>query len=649
MKPMKRAIHLDFHTMPGIYNFNESWDAKVFADMLKEAKVEYINAFAKCNLGFAYYPTKIGIPYTGMKGDMFGDLLRECHKNDIGVTAYFNVGLDHEQARLHRDWCVLNKDGQAIYGDRTANFFRNMCYNHSGYRNYIMGIMKEVLDNYDVDGLFLDCMGVWPCYGNECLEDMVKQGLDPMNDAHVRAHTEEVLMDFSRDVKKMVGNDKYLYLNGMPYNKVKDLDTHIEIECLPSGWSYDYFGAQAAYARNIQKKVLYMTGRFQKSWGDFGGLKSKASLEYDMWDALSNAIDVSIGDHMHPAENLDPGVYKIVGEIYSDIEKYEPWTEDASYIADIGVLTDSSGFLDNTYKGLARMLGELKYGFDIVNEDMDLSKYQVLILPDEMKVTPKLKEKLEEHLSSNKGILSTGEGGLNPDKTGFALKDWKFGYDGLDTSNSSYFRMLKEENYGIGNMRWAMYSHGILMNADKDAGTTGETEMIAEYIKPYFNRHWDGFHGYFYTPPEKATGHAALARSGNIYHICFKIFKAYYKSAMLSHKGLVRYCLERILPEPILRCKNIPSTARVTLTDKENTVQLHVKATFPEVRGDMDIIEEHQILPEGPVVSIKGKYKKAYIAPDKTSVEITQNGNYTDVILPQVNGYAMVVLEKCYY
>ena len=47
-------------------------------------------------------------------------------------------------------------------------------------------------------------------------------------------------------------------------------------------------------------------------------------------------------------------------------------------IADIGVLTDSSGFLDNTYKGLARMLGELKYGFDIVNEDMDLSKYQVL-------------------------------------------------------------------------------------------------------------------------------------------------------------------------------------------------------------------------------------------------------------------------------
>ena len=97
------------------------------------------------------------------------------------------------------------------------------------------------------------------------------------------------------DVKKMLGEDRYLKLNGMPYNKVKDLNTHIEIECLPGRWGYDYFGAQAAYARNIQKKVLYMTGRFQNSWGDFGGLKSKASLENDMWDALSNGVDVSIG------------------------------------------------------------------------------------------------------------------------------------------------------------------------------------------------------------------------------------------------------------------------------------------------------------------------------------------------------------------
>ncbi|NLC43038.1 MAG: hypothetical protein GX783_02015 [Clostridiales bacterium] len=640
MRPMKRAIHIDFHTMPGIYNFNENWDPKEFARILKDAKVKYINAFAKCNLGFAYYPTEIGVPYPGMKGDMFGDLLRECHKNDIGVTAYFNVGLDHEQARLHRDWCVLNKEGQVIYGDRTANFFRNMCFNSEGYRTYILGMMQEVVDQYDVDGLFLDCMGLYPCYGNECQEDMIKQGLDPLNDDHVRSHTQQVMMDFSNDVKKLVGNDKYLYLNGMGYRNVQHLDTHIEVECLPSGWSYDFFGPQAAYARNIQENAIYMTGRFQKNWGDFGGLKSKASLEYDIWDGLSNAIDVSIGDHMHPAENLDTSVYQIVKEIYTEVEKCEPWTDGAKYVADIGVLTDSPGYLNETYKGLSRMLGELKYGFDIVNESMDLAKYKVLILPDTMKVTEVLKDKLEKHLSQGKGVLSTGEGGLNPEMTGFALEQWKFKYEGLDQSNSSYFKMLTDDSEDIGKMTWAMYTHGILMRS------TDKSETIAEYIKPYFNRHWDGFHGYFYTPPEKATDQAAIARSGNVYHICFKVFDAYYNVAMISHKEIVKYCLERLLTEPTIKCKKIPSTARVTLTEKEKTVQLHVKATFPEVRGQMNIIEEHQVIPSGAEVSVKGNYKSAYLVPSKEPINIIKEGNYTVVNLPQVEGYAMIALEK---
>lgn len=639
MKPMKRAIHLDFHTMPGIYNFGENWDAKAFASMLKEARVEYVNAFAKCNLGFAYYPTQIGVPYPNMQGDMFGDLLRECHKRNIGVSAYINVGMDHEQARLHRDWCILNKDGQAIYGDRTANFFRDMCYK-GGYRDYILGITREVMENYDADGLFCDCMGLQVCYGNECLEEIKRNGLDPLEDRNVINHSKEVLIDISREIKRIVGNERYLYLNGIPYWAVKDLDTHIEIECLPSGWSYDFFGPQVAYARNIQKTVVYMTGRFQISWGDFGGFKGKASLENDIWDALSNGVDVSIGDHMHPAENLEPEIYKVVGEIYDDVEKLEPWTEGANYIADIGILTGSDGYLEDIYKGAARMLGELKYSFDIVNEWMDLSRYKVLILPDEMTVTPALKQKLEEHLREGKGILSSGEGGLDTGKNGFVLEQWKLRYEGTDTSNSSYFRMKKGIDGKAADMKWAMYCHGILMKAAEGA------EVIAGYIKPYFNRHWDGFHGYFYTPPEKETEYAAAVTAEHVCHICFKIFKAYYTSAMHSHKALVRYCLEKLLPEPLVKCKGVPSTARVTLTGKNHTLLLHVKTTYPEVRGCMDIIEEHPVMPAGAVVGIRGQFSRVYTAPDMKQLKFEAAGNYTNVVLPQVNGYIMVVLEK---
>ena len=37
MKPIKRAVHFDFHTMPGIDNFGENFDAEVFAQQLADA------------------------------------------------------------------------------------------------------------------------------------------------------------------------------------------------------------------------------------------------------------------------------------------------------------------------------------------------------------------------------------------------------------------------------------------------------------------------------------------------------------------------------------------------------------------------------------------------------------------------------------
>lgn len=83
---LKRALHFDFHTLPAIPDLGADFDAEKFASQLSEAKVEYINFFARCNLGHSYYPTKVGIRHPYLKDkDIYGDLLRACHKRDIGV------------------------------------------------------------------------------------------------------------------------------------------------------------------------------------------------------------------------------------------------------------------------------------------------------------------------------------------------------------------------------------------------------------------------------------------------------------------------------------------------------------------------------------------------------------------------------------
>jgi len=640
MRTIKRAVHIDFHTMPDIPDFGANFDAKQFARTLKEARVEYINAFAKCNIGFAYYPTEIGVMHPHLKFDMFGQIVEECGKEGIGVTAYFNAGLDHEMARKHREWTIVNEEGQVIYGDRTANFFRNMCF-HSGYRDYMLGMIREVAEKYpSVEGFFLDCMVIRPCYGNECCEGMRERGMNPLDEADALAYAKERILDFSREVKRIVGPDKFLYLNGLDPADTEELRTHNEIECLPSGWSYDFFPAQVAYLRNLGQQTFYMTGRFNVNWGDFGGLKSKESLLNDCWDALSNAVPTSIGDHMHPRDGLDPAVYKVIGEIYEEIERYEPWTDDARAVADIGILTLERGKIGDCHNGAVRMLGELKYMYDIINENHDLSRYKVIILPDDVRVTPLLKPKLEAFLADGGGIISSGRSGLNPEGTAFALDEWNMAYEGEDPWNSSYFRMLEHTNGEVPDMLCGIYSQAILLQAGEGA------QSVADYYDPYFNREWDGFHGSFYTPPDRYAGRPAVARSGNVFQFCFNIFTSYMDYAVGAHKYMVKYCLERLLPDPVVRCWRIPTTARVTVTEKERMNMIHVKLTHPEPRGKYNVIEDRQQLYDGFVSFRTDRVNAVYMAPNKEPLAYEQVNGYVRIPLPKVEGYAMVVVER---
>jgi len=644
---LKRAIHIDFHTMPGIYNFGEKFDARIFAERLKEANVEIINCFFQCNIGYVYYPTKIGVPYPDMKGDMFGDIVRECHARGIRVVGYTNTAINHVQSLLHPDWQRVDERGRVL-GDDPANnnFCRTMCFNNPAYREYLTALIREAIDRYDIDGIFADCMNPAPyCHCPRCVRDMKAEGLDVKNENHVRYFAYKKFAEFAHMIDNAVPEGKLVQQTGVPFDwdEAPHVSTHGEVECLPTGgWGYDFFVPQVSYMRNFRKEILYMTGRFQASWGDFGGYKTEASIENDCYDALCQGVQVSVGDHMHPAGNLDEELYKIIGRIYARVKAYEPWTDLAVPRAEIAVLNDKTCITKEEMRGglgrnisvtgAARMLAELKYGFDIINEDIPFDNYKVLILPDALFMSDKLTEKLTAYMEKGGRLLLSGTAGLNQEKTGFAIRELDFiTFTGMDGSNSSYYTI-------DGGAPIAMYRHGITMTSDY---------KTADYIKPYFNRHWDGLHGYFYTPPEKATGQAAVAEKDGISYICFAVFESYFDFAYTAHKQLVEKALKRLLPAPRLKTEGIPGTARVTVTEAENFDLLHVKVTYPEKRGrQASTVEEHNTLPAGAVAAVRGTYRAAYRLPEKTPVQTESDGAYTRVLLPEITGYDMFLLEK---
>jgi len=653
----RRAIHLDFHTMPGIYDVGRDFDAAEFAETLSRTGVDYITVFAKCNLGFAYYPTKLGIIHPGLKKDLLGPMVNECHCRKIRVTAYFNAGLDHENALRHREWCKVTKKGEvydiAKLGTRETNFFRNMCFN-TGYRDYLLGMIDEVICSYPVDGIFLDCMVKdFLCYGVECLDVMKKKGWDPHRDEQVLHCSDWVTDAFMADVRRLVAKripksrDFKIHFNGAHYSKQP---THIELEILPTGgWGYDFLSLYIRYARTFGKPYFTMTGRFHGSWGDFGGIRPKASLEFDCYNSIANGGTCSVGDHMHPRGPLDGQVYNMIGDVYSRVRELEPWTFGAQSVAEIAVLDPRFKRFDwsddrSALQGVARMLVELKYQFNVCDGNGDLSQYRLLVLPDSVPMDEALKRKLSGFLGRGGTILSSGESGLNSAKTGFALKEYCLNYGGADPYNTMFFQAKDEISRDLPKMLTTIYKPGIVMTLRKGA------KELARMVQPYFNRaSWDWRHDNFYTPPEKDAGRPAIAQCGDkIIHLAFPVFTAYFEQAVTAYKCLVRNCLERLLKNPLIKVENMPSFGQVTLMTKGKQNLVHLLTYMPELRGKtIQIIEEPITVREvNLALRMDGRrIRKVYLAPSRANLDFIEKDGYIRVTVPEVQGYQLVVFE----
>lgn len=624
---IKRAVHIDFHTLPGIDDFGLSFSASDVAGKLKDAHVDYVNVCARCNIGFSYYPTKIGTPYPDMKTDLLGDLIDECHKRNIGVTAYLNGGLNHQALVDNPQFLSVKKDGTVYGADRVNdNYFRTPCYN-SGYRRYLLDEIKEILEK-EPDGIFCDCMKVNPCYCPVCVSKMKEQGFDVDNDEDVLKFAHSVLKDIIKDIRDVVPADKRLFFNGHPCDDIYDCLTHVELECLTTDsqwWGYDFIAASAPYYRNFEGDHIYMCGRFIKTWGDIGGIKSRTAIENDVYDALMYGYVPSVGDHMHPRFGLNDNLYKTVSEIYEFVASMEEWTQNATPVTEAAIVRNKITYnnylkqISDSDKGAARMLSEFKICYDIVNEDMDLNKYKLIVLPDNILITETLKKKLDEYDGK---ILSTGKS-ISKSKT------WDYIDEYTDDTNTDGFYSFNGDVY-------AQYSNGIKMKSSFG---------VCDYIEPYFNRHYDGIHGYAYIPYKECEGYCSVALKNNHAHIGFNVFEAYLKYGAAFHRELVGYVLEKLLPQRLVDSTNLPNSSRITMMEKENGTILHIKTTYPEHHGSIGVINEHSVSKDVEII-LDGEFKNAVAIPCRRELETEAVNGKTKINIPRICGYQAIWLQK---
>ncbi len=633
-KKFRRALHFDFHTSPGIKNIFGNFDAKRFASQLAAANVEYINMAARCNMGYSYYNTKVGKKYEGLGDrDPLAEMIEACHEKGIGFTAYFNVGLNHELAADDPSLLKIDRYGRIYKDNKKDNFFRLMCYN-SAYRQHFLAEIKEVCQ-YDIDGIFCDCFALTECYCPKCMADMKKRGVNIDDEKAVLSYQNEVRYEFAREIYEALGDKKdkiKFFINGISWTS--GFRTHAEVECLTTdgAWGYDFFDSQAAYTRTMYEDRVYMSGRFQNSWGDFGGVKPVASMQNDLYDAMMNSFGISYGDHLHPVDGFENEVASRIGKVMKEKLAYEKYTENSDNVVEVGLIIHSSDVnarLPHFVTGAARMLKELKLTYNVYDENgrFERDGVKLLIVCDNAGYGDEFNGRLADFAKNGGKIIFTGSG-IDLGKE-LGLLDF-VEIVGADTRDNAYYAATGSD------MRWAMYNTSrVIRNIDG--------KEMAKDVSNMLNFTWDGRQSCFYRPQGEPTEYSAAVIKGNVACICFDIFDSYADNLLIEHRELFESLADELICERLIYSPAMPKTATSTITRNGEYTVFHVKSTYPEHKVSRGIIEEHVYMRSVPV-SLLGEYE-VYSLPELTRLESRCENGRTLFETGDITGYKAFLLK----
>jgi hypothetical protein len=356
---------------------------------------------------------------------------------------------------------------------------------------------------------------------------------------------------------------------------------------------------------------------------------------------------------MHPRGELDHAVFDVMEQIYKRLRKLDPWTDRVVPITDVAVVAPSPGFKSvdiqaharnmTVLKGAARLLCELKVQFNVLTDIMPWEGYRLLVLPDHRTLDEAAARKVRRHLDAGGAILSTGWSGLDPAHGDFVFREWGVKFRGDDTHNPAYYRVEPPLDRGVPDMAHDFYAAGTAIEALEG------TQVLARVVAPYYNRHWDGAHGFVYLPPDKPTDQAAVTLRGTIAHVSHAVFRAYFESAPVPLKQTLANLLDILLPDPLVLAPGLPSFARATVMSQEKRRMVHLLSYVPERRGpNMDMIEEPIELRDVILaLRVDGREpKRIYLAPQEEALPLEMVNGYVRTTVPTVPGHALVVFEQ---
>lgn len=348
----RRKVHILYVSPEWVKDRAANFDAEDYAEKLSRVGIRTIELYTKDHHGYVYFRSKTGRQYPR---DVLGEMLTACHRRGIKLIAYYSVAFDNYASGLHPEWLQVGADGQY----RELGFTRWICLD-SPYTDFALEQIREIVTNYDVDGLWLDIMPItWPdyrsigwwgelepfCYCIYCRRKyrdtyhrdvpMTPDTQESLNGYHMQVDGAQQFMEKAKVLLQRYRPNAVLTYNGSgtPEDPLTIGDL-ISLEGHPP--AYFHQSMIARWAQGQSRPMEILSAGALSGWNGWDQ-KPINMMRLEMAIALAHGCGVTVGQQPYPRGNPDEGDFKALETLFSWVSKMEKYARRPVGVSDVGL------------------------------------------------------------------------------------------------------------------------------------------------------------------------------------------------------------------------------------------------------------------------------------------------------------------------
>lgn len=676
---------VDMHIDDWDEKFMSEFEPIKYVELMKTAGVQSAMVYANSHVGCCYWPTKTGHMHLGLKGrDIFGDIGRLCHKEGIDFIAYYSLVYNNWAYDYNTSWKIIDVDGK---GSRDKKFNSlisgryGVCCPNTGYRDFSVAQIEELCQNYEFEGIFFDML-FWPgiCYCPACRKrflDETGENVPEIIDWNdplwlkFQQKREEWMTEFAelatQTVKRIKPDATVLHNSNPPilFPAYFGSSSLILEAC-------DYLGGDF-YATNLHTSYVckmfyntsknlpfeYYTSRCDPNLhDDHVSMKHTDQLKLDNYISLAHNGAFLFIDAVDPDGTLNPETYKIMGEVFKESEAYEPYIG-GEMVSDVAVYYSLNSKMDpkdsgksarelsmkmphmDAALGASRVLKENHIPFTVISENNleDLSKYQILVLPDVTMLKEEEAEAVRRFVKEGGSLYASG-------RTSPILLSDVFGIELIGETKENVTFMAPTVS-GKSLMQGISERYPLTINGSQLLVKAREPEnVIARVVLPYTDpANLGRFASIHSDPPGKVTDYPSI------------IYRSYGKGKVIwsaapfeavkriPHAGVFANIIKELAKESFAFEVDAPAPVEVTMFSSENGE-----------RCIINVINEQDQMPPVKVHDIRIRIRlkdnmgvqRVIKLPGGEKLDYEIKGAYVEFALPALDIFEMIAADFKY-